>query len=307
MKILVTGGSGFIGSHLLEELTHAGHHVVSLDIRDPENRKSKIEYIRLDFCDHEKLSAVFAQHGFDAVCHLGALPSNQQSIKEPYVSLRSNVSGMFSVLEAARAHGVHRFVFASSAAVYGKTAFEKQGEPLTENDEPKPLNGYALAKTVGEKFVSLWSTDEIWKGIDGISLRFFNVFGPRQRRDSAYSTCIEKFLQAWQADEPFTIVPDGNQRRDMVYVKDVVRAIRLAAESQTRFNGAVVNIGSGRNYSILEIADIIGGSKHPRVFIDPRPGEIKISLAEISKAQKLLDWQPSISFEMGIDDIKATL
>ncbi len=305
MRILVTGGSGFIGSHLVEELLEAGHSVASLDYRDPQTPlPAGVEDFRADFCEWDALDRAFSSFQPEAVCHLGAIPSVQKSILDPMPTMRSGVTGTYLVLEASRRHGARRVVFASSGAVFGATGAEYAGRPLTEDLPLKPLNPYGLSKKMGEEMMRLWASREIWNGSDTVSLRFFNVFGPRQRRDAAYATCIERFLYQWGAGDPFTIVPDGKQRRDMVFVKDIVRAVRLAAESGHRFNGEVINIGSGKNYSILQIADIIGGSSHPRVFIEPRPGEVRETLADISKAKQLLGWEPQISFPEGTEILK---
>lgn len=303
MRVLVTGGSGFIASHLIPELLEQGHAVESLDIR-PGTNVPGVPHHQLDFCDHAPLLDRFEASGPDAVVHLGALPSIQQSIGEAFVSMTANVAGTYSVLEAARRTGVRRVVFASSAAVYGRTSVEHDGEALDETLALQPLNPYALAKKTGEEMVRLWASRDLWRDVDGVSLRFFNVFGPRQRKDSPYATCIERFLQQWRDGRPLTVVPDGLQRRDMIYVGDVARAIRLAIESEGRFDGDVLNIGSGRNYSVLEMADVVGGAAQPRVFIEPRPGEIRASLANIARARTRLGWEPRVTFADGIGRLK---
>lgn len=308
MKILVTGGSGFIGSHLLSNLCRqGGHSLFSVDWREPIERLSGVNYYLLDFCDYDKLLGLFNEIEPEVICHLGALPSIQQSIKEPVVSMNSNIRGTYTVLEAARQVGVSRVVFASSAAVYGQTAFEYSGRAIPENVLLQPLNGYALAKKIGEELLALWSSSKLWSGPDGVSLRFFNVFGPRQRNDSPYRTCIETFLTQWKDQKPFTIVPDGQQRRDLVYVSDIVEAIKTAIFFKGKLSGEVFNIGCGQNYSINEIADIIGGTKYERIMIEPRSGEIKESLADNSKVRKVLGWEPKTSFKDGIKQLKLSL
>ncbi len=304
MKTFITGGSGFIGAHLLEELIMAGHSAISLDWRETDVKLSGVEYILLDFSRYDELLNVLKRVRPDVVCHLGAVPSVQTSIRAPMESVHSNISGLCSVLEASRVAGVKRVVFASSAAVYGTTGKIYSGKPLFENLPLDPVNPYGLQKKYGEEMMKMWVAPLWQEHMDTVSLRFFNVFGPRQKRDSAYATAIERFLHQRHSGEPLTIVPDGTQRRDMVFVGDVVRAIRLAVEARERFEGEVINIGSGTNYSILEIADIIGGSGYARTFIDPRPGEVKESLADISKAKKLLKWKPEVSFKKGIELLK---
>jgi UDP-glucose 4-epimerase len=300
---LVTGGSGFIGSHLIEHLLEHGHRVTSLDIRPPDRVQPGVRYVQADFTAHEQLCAHLDRIKPGLVCHLGAIPSVQVSIRDAHASMTANVAGTYSVLEASRRAGVSRLLLASSAAVYGRTALDHDGSALTEDLPLQPFSPYALAKKHGEEMLRLW-TSPIWESIDAVSLRFFNVFGPRQRRDSAYATCIERFLAQWRAGEPLTIVPDGRQRRDMVFVTDVVRAIRLALEAPGAWGGEVMNIGTGRNYSILEIADLIGGAGYPRVFIEPRPGEVRASLADTSKARHRLGWAPLVPFEQGIERLK---
>lgn len=309
MKILITGGSGFIGSHLIDELKNHGHTVASLDIKDPRERISGVEYIKNDFCEFDELLGHLKNFKPEAIAHLGAVPSVKKSIDTPMDTMRNNVEGTYNVLEAARQAGVKRVVLISSGATYGKTAFAYSGKPLPENVVLAPLNPYGLSKAMGEDMGKVWASKEIFGppgegGLDTISLRFSNVFGPRQPRDAAYASCIERFMHQWRNGEPFSIVPDGHQRRDMVFVLDAVRAIRLACENKKDFNGEAVNIGSGKNYSILEIADLIGGKTHPRIFMEHRVGEIRETLFDIVKAKKLLDWKPEVSFENGIEILK---
>lgn len=295
MRLLITGSSGFIGSHTAEEARARGHEVIPFDIA---------ENPRTDFRDFEAIKTACEKAKPDAIIHLGALPSIQQSLKEPAVTFDTNIRGTWNVLEAARLCGARRVVFASSAAVYGETGEEYAGNPLSEDLPLRPKNPYGLAKKIGEQMVELWSRDTLWKSVDGVSLRFFNVFGSRQKRDSAYATAVERFLYQVKNKEPLTIVSPGTQRRDMVFVGDVARAVLLATESSAAFRGASINIGSGKNYSIQEIADVIGGKKYPRVMLPPRAGDVREVLADISRARKLLNWSPAVSFEEGIKIIK---
>ncbi|TSC84172.1 MAG: UDP-glucose 4-epimerase [Parcubacteria group bacterium Gr01-1014_17] len=296
MRLLITGSSGFIGSYVAEEARARGHEVFPFDIKGSSRNDFRHFSAIKNACKKAKPEAV--------VIHLGALPSVQQSIKEPEVTYETNVRGTWNVLEAARLGGARRFVFASSAAVYGTTGEEYDGKPLSEDLPLQPKNPYGLAKKIGEQMVEMWSRDTLWKNIDGVSLRFFNVFGPRQRRDSAYATAIEKFLYQVAKKEPLTVVSPGTQRRDMVFVRDVARAVLAAAEAKKPLCGVAINIGSGANYSIQEIADIIGGKKYPRVMLPPRQGDVLEVLADISRAKTLLNWSPEVSFEEGIKIIK---
>ena len=155
----------------------------------------------------------------------------------------------------------------------------------------------------------MWTRKDLWgdSALDAVSLRFFNVYGPRQRRDSAYATCIERFLYQWQQKEPFTIVPDGQQRRDVLYVKDLVKAVLAAILSKKDFGGVPINLGTGTNYSIFEIAEIIGGKEHPHVFIEPRAGDVRDVKADVSRARELLGWKAETMFPEGIKEVKAYL
>lgn len=300
MKILVTGGAGFIGSHLIQELIQHGHNPVSLDIKNIQD-KYLVKYYD-NICSERLVDDFFSP---DVVCHLAAIPSVQKSIQDPLATMQTNVLGIWNVLETARQTGVKRVVFISSGAVYGQTAFEYSGKLLSEDLPLAPLNPYGLSKKFGEEMMRMWADKRIWlDALDTVSLRFSNVFGPRQPRDAAYASCIERFMWQWREGKSFTIVPDGHQRRDMVFVSDAVRAIRLAVESTLHFGGTAINIGSGENYSILEIADLIGGKDYPRVFIEPRKGEIRETKFDIERAKVLLGWKPEISFEEGIEILK---
>ncbi len=315
MKILVTGAAGFIGSHLMEELQQHLHWVMALDrvfpdttiVRDAREVRPgvKVFYnqVQADFCKTDTVRIFFESWKPDIVCHLGAVPSVKQSVDDPLNTMHNNVTGTWNVFEAARLAGVKRVVFISSGAVYGQTAFAYSGKLLHEDLPLLPLNPYAISKKFGEEMAQQWASD-IWEGPDTVSLRLSNVFGPRQKRDAAYASCIERFLWQWRDKKPLTIVPDGHQRRDMVYVKDVVRAIRFAAESSHQFGGTAINIGSGENYSILETADLIGGAEYPREFIEHRKGEIRETKFDIQKADRLLGWKPEVSFEEGIEILK---
>jgi len=305
-KILITGGVGFIGSHTLELLSGKGHECFSLDVNKSDLEIKGVKNVICDFNNWQELLTKFNEIKPEVVVHLGALPSVQTSIKDPVTSGHTNILGTLNVLEAAREAGAKRVIFASSAAVYGYTGEEYAGKPLNEDLPLKPKNPYGLAKKMGEELLEMWSRDNFWTGVDTVSLRFFNVFGPRQKRDSAYATAIERFLYQWQKKEPLTIVPPGTQRRDMIFVKDVARGIEAAALSQEKFNGRAINIGSGKNYSIFEIAEIIGGKGYATVMIEPRPGDVREVLADISRAKKLLNWQPEVSFEDGIEILKSS-
>jgi UDP-glucose 4-epimerase len=243
----------------------------------------------------------------DVVVHLAALPSIQQSFAEPAITYETNIRGTWNVLEAARCASVRRVIFASSAAVYGETGEEYSDSALAEDLPLRPKNPYGLAKKVCEEIVALWARRSLWEGPDTVSLRFFNVYGPRQKRESPYATAVERFLSQWKTGEPFTVVSPGTQRRDMVFVGDVACAVCAAAEVKKPLSGTAINIGSGVNYSISNIADLIGGVAYPRTLLPPRAGDVRAVRADISHARTLLGWSPAVSFPTGIEILKGLI
>jgi nucleoside-diphosphate-sugar epimerase len=220
----------------------------------------------------------------------------QLSIQEPRLTNDINITGTLNVLLAARDAGVPKIVYSASSSAYGL----KHPMPLHEDMPPCPIIPYAIQKRVGEQYCEMVSK---FYNLATVSLRYFNVYGPRQTTDAdgPYATAIGIFLGQRQKGQPMTIVPDGKQRRDLTHVVDVARANLLAMESDKVGTGEIINIGTGKNYSILEIADLIGG---PTVFIEPRQGEVKETLADNKKAKELLGWEPTISFEEGIEELK---
>jgi len=304
-KVLITGGAGFIASHLIESLQERDCEIHSFDLVESTFKPYGVKWHEGDFREISSIENSIKEIKPDVVVHLGALPSVQTSILEPASSLDTNMRGTWNVMEASRKNGVKRVIFASSAAVYGFTGEEMAGKALSEDLPLKPKNPYGLAKKTGEEFMNMWSRKDLLEGeMDAVSLRFFNVYGERQRRDSAYATAIERFLYQWQSNEPLTIVPPGTQKRDVVYVKDLAKAIRSAVLSEKDFEGVAINIGSGKNYSIREIAEVVGGEGYPTVDIDPRPGDVKEVLADVNRAKELLDWKAETSFEEGIKLVK---
>ncbi len=307
LKALVTGGSGFIGSHLTERLIKEGWSVSVLDQADFPEKKllSEINHIKQDLKDFDKVKEAIEELRPDYIFHLAAIPAVWRSIKDPLATINNNVLSTLNVLEAVRqVGGVKRVVLVSSAAVYGARG-ENTNEALAELRQTNILNPYALSKKWLEDLGKLWASKEIWQAVPNVSLRYFNVYGPRQPREAGYATCIERFLYFWRNKQPFTIVPDGNQRRDFISVFDVVEATIRAALSNKVENGDIFNIGSGKNYSVLEVADIIGGKDYPKVFIEKRPGEARSVLADISKARRVLGWQPKIPLEQGLEQLKS--
>ncbi len=294
MKTLVTGGAGFIGSHLTDRLIEQGHEVVVIDNLSSGKREyvnQKAEFFELDVRDFEKIKPLF--NGIDFVFHLAAVPRIPLSIKEPLMTNNINITGTLNVLLASNEAGVKRVIYTSSSSVYGN-----QSEmPMTENMFCKPLNPYALQKYVGELYCKIFS--EIYK-LPTVSLRYFNVYGPRQPKEGTYAPVIGKFLKQKKQGLALTVTGDGEQTRDFTHVTDVVRANILAMESGGVGNGEVINIGAGRNYTINEIARMIGGEIK---YIPLPPGEMRDTLADISKVKELLGWEPKIELEQGIKEL----
>ena len=297
MKYVVTGGAGFIGSHIVDQLVARGDDVHVIDNfltgkRERLNPKAVLHEI--DIRDAEKLSPVFAQAS--GIFHTAAQPRMQLSIQEPRLTNDINITGTLNVLLAARDAGVPRVVYSASSSAYGR----RHPMPLTEDMPPEPIIPYAIQKRVGEQYCAAAS---MFYGVETVCLRYFNVYGPRQTTDAdgPYATVIGIFLGQREKHKLMTIVPDGNQRRDFTHVSDVVLANTLAMQSDKVGEGEVINIGTGMNYSVLEVADLIGG---PREFIASRQGEVRETLADYSKAKTLLDWEPRVAFTDGIRELK---
>lgn len=293
-KSLITGGAGFIGSNLTDALIEKGHEVLVLDNLSAgkrENINPKAKFFELDIRDFEKIRPVF--EGVDFVFHEAALPRIPLSIEKPQESNGINIDGTLNVLVAAKDAGVKKMIYAASSSALGEAA----QMPMREDVSCGPLNPYALQKYVGELYCRVFS--EIYK-LPTVSLRYFNVYGPRQPREGSYTPVIGVFLTQKEKGEPMTVIGDGNQTRDFTHVFDVVRANILAMESDKVGKGEVINIGAGRNYSINKIAEMIGGKV---VHLPIRPGEMRDTLADITKAKELLGWQPEITLEEGIKEL----
>lgn len=291
-KVLVTGGAGFIGSHLVDALVEKGHEVVVLDNLSTgkrENVNGKALFHEADICDYEKIEPFFK--GVDFVFHLAAKPRVPVSVKDPVSTTQVNISGTVNVFTAAKEAKVKRVIFASSSSVYG----DQEEFPLREDMTPKPKSPYALQKLVGEKFAKLFT--ELYN-IPIISLRFFCVYGPRLLFDSDYSLVLGKFLKFKKQGEPLTIFGDGEQTRGFCYVSDIVKACVLAMSSEKLQGGEVINTGGDRAVSVNYLADLIGGQK---VYLEERKGDVKHTKADISKAKELLGWSPEVSFEQGVE------
>lgn len=294
MKALVTGGAGFIGSHLVDHLLADGHHVVVLDdfsTGRPGNLEladahPQFQAVRVDVAEEATIRPYF--NGIDWVFHLAALADIVPSIERPLDYHRANVEGTISVLEAARKGGVRRFVYAASSSCYGIPDVY----PTPESAEIRPQYPYALTKYVGERYVLHWG--RVYR-LPVVSLRLFNVYGPRSKTSGVYGAVFGVFLAQKLHDQPFTVVGDGTQTRDFIFVTDVVDAFVLAAASDV--TGEVFNVGSGQTYSINRLVELLGG---PVVHVPKRPGEPERTHADISKVRARLGWEPTISLEEGV-------
>lgn len=294
MRTLVTGGAGFIGSHLVDHLLNDGHEVVVLDnfsTGRPENLahlkdKACFHLQQVDITDLEAIRPYFDD--VDWVFHLAALADIVPSIRQPIEYHRSNVDGTVNVLEASRLGGIRRFIYAASSSCYGIPNIY----PTPETAEIRPEYPYALTKYLGEQYVLHWG--KVYK-LPLLSLRFFNVYGSRSRTSGAYGAVFGVFLAQKLNNKPFTVVGDGTQRRDFIFVSDAVNACIMAAESNIK--GEVLNTGSGNTYSVNQLVELLGGNV---VYIPKRPGEPDCTHADISKIKKLLGWKPKVSFEEGV-------
>jgi UDP-glucose 4-epimerase len=296
-KVLVTGGAGFIGSHLTERLVKEGYRVMVLDnlvtgrLDNLKNIKGdrNLSFIRADIVNLESIRKYFK--GIDWVFHLAALADIVPSIAEPYKYHRANVDGSLAVLEAARTNQVKKFIYAASSSCYGIP----RKYPTPETAVLGPQYPYAFTKYAGESYALAWA--KVYK-LPVISLRLFNVYGERARTSGAYGAVIGVFIAQKLANKPFTVVGDGTQKRDFIYVADVVNAFIKAAGSSLR--NEVFNVGSGVPQNINKLVFLLNGRK---INIRKRPGEPDCTWADISKIKKMLSWRPQVSFEEGIKKV----
>lgn len=291
-KVAVTGGAGFIGSNLVDALVTEGYEVHVVDNLVSGKRaqvNEKAVFYEVDVRETEKIKALFQNTA--CVFHLAALPRVQYSIEHPVETNDVNVAGTLSVLFAAKDAGVPRVVYAASSSAYG----DQERMPLTEDMPPMPKSPYALHKYVGELYCRLFS--ELF-GLETVSLRFFNVYGPRQGDEGAYALVIAKFLKQKREGAALTVTGDGTQTRDFTHVRDVARAALRAMESPKVGKGEVINIGAGKNISVNEIARLIGGKvEHVAPRIEPHD-----TLADTRRAKEFLGWSPSVTIEEGIQE-----
>jgi nucleoside-diphosphate-sugar epimerase len=294
-KAVVTGGAGFIGAHLVRGLLDEGCEVHVIDDfssgKFPERFSDSATYHEGDIRDADLVSKVFA--GAQFIFHVAARPRVQYSLEYPEESNAANVNGTLSVLEAARKAGVKRVVYSASGSAYG----DQEKMPLVESMESRPKSPYALQKHIGELYCRLYA--EVY-GLETVALRYFNVYGPGADPNGPYALVVARFIMQRQKGEPLTIAGDGTNTRDYTHVKDVVRANILAAKSDKVGKGEIMNIGGGRNFSVNQVAELIGG---PSTRVEARL-EPKNTVADTHKAKELINWEPSITFEGGVAELK---
>ncbi len=299
---LLTGGAGFIGSHLARSLLDQGYHVRILD-NFSTGRWNNIHDMRdrLDVRvgDIRDADALFeAMLGVRYVFHLAALSSVARSIQDPRATHDINATGTFNVLLAAREAGVERVIFSSSSAVYGNNP----ELPKREDMRPQPLSPYALSKWVGEEHMRLFYS---LYGLKTFSLRYFNVFGPAQDPASQYAAAIPQFINALKTNAPLTIYGDGHQTRDFVHVRDIVSGNLRCLEAPDSAAGEVYNLAQGTSISINKLVKLIGkitDTPTEPVYAPKREGEVKHSQADLARARKYLEWEPATSFEEGLQE-----
>jgi len=294
-KVVVTGGGGFIGSHLVDALVTEGHEVHVIDNyaggKYEDRLNSSATYHELDICSTDEIQKVV--EGADVIFHTAALPRVPYSIEHPVETTEVNIKGTVSVLTAAARANVRRVVYSASGSAYG----EQSVMPLSEDMQANPVNPYGLQKYVGELFAKVWPA--IY-GTETVCLRYFNVYGPRLDPRGPYALAVGAFLLAQKEGRPITIFGDGTITRDYTNVRDVVRANLLAAESLSVGKGEVINIGAGRNVTIQYLAELIGGE----ITYGPPRVEAHDSQADNRKAKELLGWEPTVSLEEGIAELK---
>lgn len=312
MKCLVTGGAGFIGSNLVDKLINEGNEVIVIDNESSEAHdqfywnKNAINY-KYDICDYDKCKTIFETHNPEVVFHLAAEARIQPCINNPVKAVHTNVLGTANILELSRKFNTKRVIYSSTSSSYGL----KNNSPLNENMIPDCLNAYSVSKVSGEELCKMYSK---LYGLETVIFRYFNVYGERQPLKGQYAPVIGIFLRQFKNNEPMTIIGDGSQKRDFTHVSDVVDANIKASKfiapkyiiddeiKNTIYEwGQIYNVGTGKNYSILEISNMIGNNIK---YLPPRPGEVYITLAQISKIKNHFGWKPTINLE---DWIKSQL
>lgn len=295
MKALITGGAGFIGSHLVDKLVEKNFEVVVLDtetsqVHDHFYYNDQASYHKLDVADYEKTRPLY--DGVDYVFHCAAESRIQPAILNPLLTIRTNTLGTGTVLQCAREAGVKKVIYSSTSSGYGL----KNAPPLSEDMPDDCLNPYSVSKVSGEKLCTMYTR---LFGLKTVIFRYFNVYGSREPLKGPYAPVVGLFLKQFKAGEELTIVPDGTQRRDFTHVDDVVNANILAMEIDHDHYGKVFNVGTGRNHSVLELAAMISDKTK---MIEPRIGEAYITLANISKINQVFGWTPTQKIEKYVQE-----
>jgi UDP-glucose 4-epimerase len=300
VKVLVTGGAGFIGSNLVRALLARGDDVRVLDNFSTGSRRNlaglehDVEVVEGELRSYERVHN--AVRGTEIVFHLGALGSVPRSVQDPLTSSAVNVEGTLNVQLAARDEGVRRVVFASSSSIYGNQA----ELPLRETMAPDPISPYGVAKLAAERYCVSFS--RVYHSFETVVLRYFNVFGPRQDPTSQYAAVVPLFITAIAAGDPVTIFDDGEQSRDFTYIDNVVAANLLAASADGA-SGRIVNVSAGTPTTVNALADMIGrllDKPVEREYLPPRPGDLRDSWADVSEARRLLGFEPKVDLEDGL-------
>jgi len=295
MRSLVTGGAGFIGSHIVDKLLALGHEVVVIDNESSKCHhqfyyNNQATYHKLSITDFESTKDLYV--GVDYVFHCAAEARIQNALTIPLGTVNTNVVGTATVLECAKAAGVKKIMYSSTSSSYGL----KNTPPLEETMSEDCLNIYSLSKVAGENLCKLYAK---MFGMKIVSFRYFNVYGPREPVKGPYALVVGKFLKQYLAGESLTIVPDGTQRRDFTHVDDVVNANILAMMVDHNHYGEIFNVGTGVNHSVLELAAMISDNT---TMIEPRVGEAYITLADNTKIKKVLGWEPTKNIKDYIKD-----
>jgi nucleoside-diphosphate-sugar epimerase len=295
---LVTGGAGFIGSHLTEELLRRGHRVRVADSLITGKRSNLAHLDGVDFVEGDLADLAFAHRaveGVEYVLHQAAIPSVPRSVKDPITSNRANVDATVNVLVASRDAGVRRLVFAASSSAYGDTPTLPKHEGMPTN----PLSPYALQKVIGEQYLQMFTR---LYGLETVSIRYFNVFGPRQDPSSPYSGVISVFATALLENRPPTIYGDGEQTRDFTYVANVVDGVLRACEAAGA-SGGIINVATGGRISLNQLFEemrkVVGADVRPK-YAEARAGDVRDSQADIRKARELLGYEPLVTFQEGL-------
>jgi nucleoside-diphosphate-sugar epimerase len=300
MKYLVTGGAGFIGTNTVKKLLELGHEVRVIDNyiagKKEERFQKEAEYIEGDIRNRDDINR--ATQGVEGIFHLAAVPRVPYSVEHPDISNDHNVNGTLNVLMSARDNKVKRVVFSTSSSIYGG---DKGEVAMHEDMKLNPKSPYALQKLIGAEYCRLFY--ELY-GLATVSLVYFNIYGPYADPEGAYALVIGKFLRQRVGGKPLTICGDGEYYRSYTHVADCVRANILAMESDRVGKGEIINIGNRETYSVNQLAELIGG---PTEKISPRPGDVRYTKAKITKAKELLNWEPEVSLEAGIESLKKDL